>query len=351
MSLRDGIADFYRWWCQIIGELVRLGKPRKARQTIATLRMKHNGILVELHSTKKNTKPELANNAQDAVGLLTKKFIKIRIAKPMVRLIVEPDRYLKRHLSNLKLPQSKLSAMASLDMQSATPFRSDDVFLICDGDGQITKGSGYIIVKKTILEPLLEQLKNAGIHVENLEFADSANAICPKADTIKQLFTASKWRILQSRLTGFAFALIVAGLVFSASHAHWRYYKAEKSLDNLIAAGRVEAEKVRTLISSRNQKIHQLISVRNEKKDAVPLVSILEEMSRIIPDSTWLTDIQIDNGKIQFSGFSKSAAALIPLLEDSNLFKAPTFKSPVVRVNTQAGERFTISMQVESENG
>ncbi len=53
-----------------------------------------------------------------------------------------------------------------------------------------------------------------------------------------------------------------------------------------------------------------------------------------------------------FSGFfSASAAALIPLLEDSKMFRAPTFRAPVVRVANQSGERFTIGMEVEAADG
>ncbi len=50
-------------------------------------------------------------------------------------------------------------------------------------------------------------------------------------------------------------------------------------LDDAIAAAADEATLVRTMIAARNMKISQITAIRNEKRGAVPLVSVLEELS------------------------------------------------------------------------
>jgi general secretion pathway protein L len=157
--------------------------------------------------------------------------------------------------------------------------------------------------------------------------------------------------VFAGRLQAAGIAICLIGLAVTIAHAHWQYYRASADLDATIASAEGEAAMVRRLIAARNLKLSQIAAIRSEKQAAVPLVSILEEMSRVIPDSTWLTDIEINGNEVVFSGYSESAAALIPLLEESKLFQSPTFRTPVVRVANQSGDRFTIVMGVETDGG
>lgn len=352
MTLRDSLSDIYSWWqAELTGMLPAHLRGRNAAPVAAVMTIRRDGILVRPHDRASKIQPIVAADATSAVEHLRQKFFRIRIKRPAVSLVIDTDRYLKRQLSPLTLPKSRLLAMAHLDMKASTPFSPQEAYLICGQSDENSRSSSYAVVKKTILKPLLDELAKSGIAVRRLAFAGEGEAFNPDERSFRLISPLSRWRVFSRRLFGSGVAICLLGFALTVTHAHWRFYTAETELDHSIAAAENQATLVRAMIAARNLKISQITSIRNEKRGAVPLVSILEEMSRIIPDSTWLTDIEISGEEVIFSGFSQSAAALIPLLEDSKLFQAPTFRSPVVRVANQSGERFTIAMGVEAADG
>lgn len=351
MAIRHSISDFHGWWRNELAGLIpaRL-RPVDRRPAAAVLTVRRDGILIAPSDPSSKVETVIADDPASAVDHLKSKYFKLRIGRPAVSIIIEKDRYLKRELSPLRLPASKLAAMARLDMGASTPFSQDDVFLVCGQSNQSSSESSYVVVKKAFLKPLIDQLRSAGIAVRNLTFSGNGT-FSPDPKSMLSILPQTRWRTFTNRLRTATVLFCILGLALTVGHYHWRNLSAEAEIDQQILAAEKQAAMVRTLIAARNLKLDQVMSIRNEKLGAVAVVSIVEEMSRIIPDSTWLTDVQIDGGKVLFSGFSRSAAALIPILEESKLFRAPTFRTPVVRVANQQGERFTISMDVETSDG
>lgn len=352
MGLREGLSDIYGWWREELAGMMPLRFRRRTSAPVsAVLTVRRDGIVIRPADRSSKIEPVIAGDAQSAVAHLRQKYFRIRIARPGIRLVVGTDRYLKRQLSPLRLPRSKLSAMARLDMQASTPFSPQDAYLICVPGDEANPASRYAVVKKTILKPLLDELAKAGIAVRQLAFDDADGGFVPDEQSFRSIVPRSRLSVFSGRLQIAGFAACFLGMAATIGHAYWRFERADVELESEIAQAENSAALVRALIAARNLKINQIAAIRQEKRGAVPLVSILEEMSRVIPDKTWLTDIQINGNRVAFSGFSDSAAALIPRLEDSKLFQAPTFRSPVVRVPNRNGERFTIAMDVEVDGG
>ncbi len=74
--------------------------------------------------------------------------------------------------------------------------------------------------------------------------------------------------------------------------------------------------------------------------------TIVDELSRILPDGTWLNEIRIDQGSVDLLGQSAAAVDLIPVLESSPIFKAPRFASPVMSDPRSAREKFSIALDL-----
>lgn len=351
MAIRDSLSDFYGWWrTELAGMIPSRLQRNNRRPTAASLTVRRDGILIAPTDPGSKVQTVIAPDVAGAMEFLRQNYFRMRIARPSVSLLIDRDRYLKRQLSALRLPPSRLAAMSRLDMSASTPFSPDDAHLICRQASEANPASTYIVVKKAFLDPLIDELRAAGIVIRDLSFVGDDD-FKPDVASLQSILPEMRWRSISSRIRSVAVAVCVLGVALTIGHAFWRNIEAKAELDQLIDVAENRATVVKALIEARKLKISQISAIRNEKRDAVPLVSILEEMSRVIPDSTWLTDIQVDGGKVLFSGFSKSAAALIPRLEASELFSAPTFRSPVVRVANQQGERFSISMDVEATDG
>ena len=76
-------------------------------------------------------------------------------------------------------------------------------------------------------------------------------------------------------------------------------------------------------------------------------LEILKELTSILPDDAWLTNLTFDESKVVIDGFASSASNLIPLLDISPLFQNVEFASPITK-GMESSERFKIKLEIES---
>lgn len=262
-----------------------------------------------------------------------------------VDIVIAPGRYLARPLSELRLPRSRATAMAALDVAAATPFRPDDCHLVLAGYREGLPDTRYFLVRRDHFDPLVAGLRRERIPVRRVLIADGPDLVTPDAPSRRALLGGPD-RPTGRLANGLAIAAAV-GLVALVVAAHWRYQRALGAIDVEIAAAEADAAGVRKVVAEREALIAQVSAARAAKSEAVPLTRILEEMARTIPDGTWLTDLDFRNGSVTFSGISDAAPELIPALDASPLFRGPTFSQPVVRAADQGGDRFTVTMGLE----
>lgn len=349
------LADLVYW----LSEEFRAMAPRRKAEVhppAAIVRVGRNGFAIR---SPKAGGPEamVVQDAAAAVAALRDRFSQSRNGGNSVSIEIAPERYLARHVSELRLPRSRLMAMARLDMQAATPFQPDEVHIVCTGYDGTAPGSGYYIVKKSFIDPLLNAIRSSGTRINGIRFDgtgkddEQTRANLVLGENLLAMTRPSRMARFARGVTIATILLAVTGGAATIAHAHLRYRTASVQLDDVIERARSEATGVRRLIEKRNEKINQISLVREQKQSSVPAAVILEELARIIPDSAWVTEIDLSSANISFNGVAKSAASLIPILEESPLFRSPTFKSPVVRGGNRAGETFSITMEIEVANG
>ncbi len=73
-------------------------------------------------------------------------------------------------------------------------------------------------------------------------------------------------------------------------------------------------------------------------------LDILRELTQVIPDTAWVTDLKLTGKEIQLNGYAQSASELIPLLEGSPMFEDVAFRSAITKDVKQNKERFVIGL-------
>ena len=76
-----------------------------------------------------------------------------------------------------------------------------------------------------------------------------------------------------------------------------------------------------------------------------PLV-VLAATTSILPDDTYLTEMELRQRKLTLSGRSAGAARLIGALAGDAEFRNPGFSAPVTRLEALRAELFTINAEV-----
>ena len=73
---------------------------------------------------------------------------------------------------------------------------------------------------------------------------------------------------------------------------------------------------------------------------------VLEVLSQILPDHTYVTELRIEGDKMRLTGVTRDAPSLIRLIEQSLHFTRATFFAPTTRQPSDPGERFHIEAQI-----
>jgi len=76
-------------------------------------------------------------------------------------------------------------------------------------------------------------------------------------------------------------------------------------------------------------------------------VIVLEMLSQILPDHTYVTELRIEGNKLRLTGITRDAPSLIGLIEQSPRFTRATFFAPTTRSPSDSGERFHIEAQIQ----
>ncbi len=129
-------------------------------------------------------------------------------------------------------------------------------------------------------------------------------------------------------------------------------------LDNRRAAARelraqvdASAARARTVAAQR-QQLHDLVdgaAFFDRQRAARPAaVAVLEELSRRLPDGTWLEKLSLEGGQMQLIGLSSSASALVAQLEGSALWTRPSLTGVLQADDGARRDRFTLVAELHA---
>lgn len=125
-----------------------------------------------------------------------------------------------------------------------------------------------------------------------------------------------------------------------------RHQMAVAGIESQLTALQGEARKIETLNMKKSDLDAQYQGIRRLMQNRSSSLTILQELTRRIPQSAWVNDFSLSRSGVQISGLADSAGDLLPLLEDSPVFQDVVFLTAITRAN-DGKERFRIGMKLQ----
>jgi general secretion pathway protein L len=118
----------------------------------------------------------------------------------------------------------------------------------------------------------------------------------------------------------------------------------------LAALVTVESAQAKLVLAKREEleeTIRAAKFLHERKRNSARELAVLNELTKALPDNTWLSRLSQNKDEVKISGYSAAASELIPRIDSVPLFKNPTFASPIVQDAERKLERFDISFELK----
>lgn len=147
----------------------------------------------------------------------------------------------------------------------------------------------------------------------------------------------------------------LALLLAAVAATHLAAYGMRQRQQLNLADGEIRALKTRmTQVEAVNRALQEqrahLEFLRSTVSGRARQAEILRELTVLLPDSSYLTELTYRERRVEITGFAPSASQLLPAIEASPLFAGVEFSAPIVAQGTGL-ERFRIRMRLESAGG
>lgn len=249
---------------------------------------------------------------------------------PLV-LELPPSWVLSRRLSLPAAARENLRQVIGFELDRITPFKAEQVHFdyleVADGsssDDPIVVD--VVLVPRARVEPWLEALRQAGAPIDRMapEEGQAELNLLPSELRARPDIKRMVWKALP----GFALLLLLAAALLLPL---WQAREVVIDLQQQERQLRRQSGKVLKLREALDTKVEELEQVRDHWQSVPPPLEVLQALTRLLPDDTYLQQMEIKGDRVVLRGLSGQASALIGLLEESPLFTEPHFLSPVTQ--------------------
>lgn len=258
-------------------------------------------------------------------------------------LLVPPDRQLEKRLTYPAASEKDLRAILGHEMDRQTPFTESQVYF----DYTVTRKdrhSGkihvhlHLVLRKTLdelLETLGFLLRKPDAVTTGMDGCTAGIDFMPESERQAgdKFDNHFKLTVLLSII------LLVAALYTPLL----RYGAITEQLENEVGKHRTQAMHAQSLIDRKQGILARANFLAEQDRYQVPFIRLLHELTRCLPDDTWITQFVISEGEIQFRGESLAATSVIRLIEQSDYFENAEFRSPVIKSAGGPKEQFHVA--------
>ncbi|MGZ5081922.1 MAG: pilus assembly protein PilM [Usitatibacter sp.] len=352
---RQKASAFWRWWT---GEIARLVPERLSmlhgRTRAPMLALEGDGVtLVE---------PKIAGDSRADLALLDEARRKAAVrallerageTRGRARLGLAHDDALVRRVTMPAATEENLRQVLAFEMDRLTPFRADEVYFdyrVISRDA----AAGQILVqlamaRRELVDSRVQALRALGASVQGVGLRDDAGAGYAPLDLLpseqRGERETSRERLVQRALLVAVVLLLGTALLLPIVQKR----RTVIALHPVVDKARQEAEATDAIARELDRQVTDYNFLLSRKHGAYPALAFIEEMTRLLPDNTWVQQFELKTvGKtreVQVTGETSSSSKLIEILEGSTLLRNATPRGTEVRGALPNTVRFQIGAE------
>jgi general secretion pathway protein L len=276
----------------------------------------------------------------DIVG----EFRRLNGAGAALTLVVPSGQVFARSITVPAAALPRLDDVLALDLERATPFKRDAVYAahrVVETIGSTARVE-HVVIKARFVAAVLDAAREAGVPVKAVRVADGAHTalnLLPFELRARSRAT----RTLRHVTLAVAGGAVLCGVIFSAFQI-WRLHEAVGEAEREQVQLTASVAALRRTSQDADRVLQEARFARARRLDQPLAVAVVDDLSRRLPDTTWLTDLRLDEGIIALEGHSANAAELVSLLSRSPHVASASFAAPITRDAQRGTERFQIRL-------
>jgi general secretion pathway protein L len=353
MSVLQNIAGFVLRWLEAVAGLIVASIGRIVSPRVVRLVEDDDGSGFTLHLPKgAPSVPERVRLDDVAAAQAFPEAVSKAIRGNRVEVVLRPSRFLFRQLELPRRAIEFLDGIVRAQIDRLTPWAASDAVFGWGRPADIASDRIGVMVAataRTMVRPILQSISALG--AASIAVLTSP-ADSPAAAASIKVYDQSVHGMLDPRRVGriLLVVLLVAGAAASVALAAEIVIGGSLEARQNDLAREINARRVQ-LRAGQNGLARDATALLDRRKRENPAtVIVLEALSEILPDDTYVTELRVEGNKLQIVGVTHDAPALIRLIEKSPHFTRATFFAPTTRAPTDPGDRFHIEARIEPVN-
>lgn len=348
------IKPFLRWWARELAFLVPTKIRRFFHAPQAAIIIYAKSEQFELRYELGGEQQPLATVARDDLqnDTIQKLLSQERFKNALIILRLSSADALVKNLNLPLAAQANIAQVVRYELDRYSPFKAEQVYFatrIERVDNEAAQIALQLLISpKKNLETFYNDCKTLGMTPSIVDVEDAPNDLqnLHSAYNLLPLHLQPKVKNTTRFLTGglltLLFLLSFASLILPV----WLEYQGVQELEEKLSKIEKEVKAVKNLQAEMDTLREETQLLIDEKTATPPVVAILNEISALMKDDSWLSYLQYSDGQIQLQGESQAASNLLADLEASDYFANVSFASPVTQDKASGLERFQITAQV-----
>jgi general secretion pathway protein L len=270
------------------------------------------------------------------------------LRKARVDLVLQPGRFVFRPLELPRRASEFLGGIVRAQIDRLTPWSAGEAAFGWTTPKDLTGDRMLVTVVATsraLIAPLVTGLSAHGPKIVRAVTQPPGE---PGASRV-EVWEYAVGGAIDLRRVRFALASLLLAMTLAAiaSFGALLFIGDDLETQRFEIARRIADRRASTLIGREGLGTTGVAALERRKHEIPSSVIVIEALSQILPDHTYLTELRIIGDRVQIVGVSRDAPALIRLIEQSSHFTRATFFAPTTRSPGEPGEHFNIEARIE----